>query len=185
MSSSRQSLDVSANAEAEMEQEAEATLASSESLQTDMPMTMAASVVLDHLPRDAHTALSKAGLLDQDKTLFLSIPSCLVAPLAHISLTISNSQTNSTIVLLHFRPGPSTPNLPRGIQKYKMSSSLHFDAVIKFLRKKLNLQSHESVFCYVNQVFAPGLDEGVGNLWRCFRTGEELVVFYCLAQSFG
>ncbi|KAI4739754.1 ubiquitin-like protein [Aureobasidium sp. EXF-12298] len=155
MSSSRQSLDISANADAEMEQEAEATLASSESLQTDMPMTMAASVVLDHLPRDAHTALSKAGLLEQDK------------------------------ILLHFRPGPSTPNLPRNIQKYKMSSSLHFDAVIKFLRKKLALQNHESVFCYVNQVFAPGLDEGVGNLWRCFRTGEELVVFYCLAQSFG
>jgi ubiquitin-like protein ATG12 len=22
------------------------------------------------------------------------------------------------------------------------------------------------VFCYVNSVFAPGLDEGVGNLWR-------------------
>ncbi|KEQ73199.1 ubiquitin-like protein, partial [Aureobasidium namibiae CBS 147.97] len=121
----------------------------------DMPMTMAASVVLDHLPRDAHTALAKAGLLEQDK------------------------------ILLHFRPGPSTPPLPRNIQKYKMSSSLHFDAIIKFLRKKLQLQNHESVFCYVNQVFAPGLDEGVGNLWRCFRTGEELVVTYCLAQSFG
>lgn len=23
-----------------------------------------------------------------------------------------------------------------------------------------------SVFCYVNNVFAPGLDEGVGGLWR-------------------
>lgn len=23
-----------------------------------------------------------------------------------------------------------------------------------------------SVFCYVNSVFAPGLDEGVGGLWR-------------------
>ena len=66
-----------------------------------------------------------------------------------------------------------------------MSSSLHFDAIIKFLRKRLALKDHESVFCYVNQVFAPGLDEGVGNLWRCFRTGEELVVTYCLAQSFG
>lgn len=22
------------------------------------------------------------------------------------------------------------------------------------------------MFCYVNSVFAPGLDEGVGNLWR-------------------
>jgi ubiquitin-like protein ATG12 len=28
------------------------------------------------------------------------------------------------------------------------------------------LKDHESVFCYVNSVFAPGLDEGVGNLWR-------------------
>lgn len=50
------------------EAEAEATLASDESLQADMPMTMAASVVLDHLPRDAHTALSKAGLLDKEKS---------------------------------------------------------------------------------------------------------------------
>lgn len=25
---------------------------------------------------------------------------------------------------------------------------------------------NESVFCYVNSVFAPGLDEGVGALWR-------------------
>lgn len=87
-------------------------------------------------------------------------------------------------VMLHFRPGPSTPPLRSG-QKYKMSSSLHFDAVVKFLRKKLALQPHESVFCYVNQVFAPGLDEGVGNLWRCFKTGDELVISYCVAQSFG
>lgn len=89
------------------------------------------------------------------------------------------------IVLLHFRPGPSTPLLPGEKQKYRMSSTLHFDAIIKFLRKKLRLQNHESIFCYVNQVFAPGLDEGVGNLWRCFRTGNELVVSYCVVQSFG
>ena len=24
----------------------------------------------------------------------------------------------------------------------------------------------QGLFCYVNSVFAPGLDEGVGNLWR-------------------
>ncbi|THW17813.1 ubiquitin-like protein [Aureobasidium pullulans] len=140
--------------EMEAEAETEATLTSNESLQTDMPMTMAASVVLDHLPRDAHDALSKAGMLEQEK------------------------------IMLHFRPGPSTPPL-RGGQRFKMSSSLHFDAVVKFLRKRLQLQNHESVFCYVNQVFAPGLDEGVGNLWRCFKTGDELVVSYCVAQSFG
>lgn len=52
----------------EAEAETEATLTSNESLQTDMPMTMAASVVLDHLPRDAHDALSKAGMLEQEKS---------------------------------------------------------------------------------------------------------------------
>ena len=154
---------------------------------------MAASVVLDHLPRDAHTALSKAGLLEQDKSIITSfppptsnLPFQLFSPLTfHIMPIPHNNSLTIPTVLLHFRPGPSTPPLPRNIQKYKMSSSLHFDAIIKFLRKKLQLQNHESVFCYVNQVFAPGLDEGVGNLWRCFRSGEELVVTYCLAQSFG
>lgn len=34
-----------------------------------------------------------------------------------------------------------------------------------FLRKKLGAENG-AVFCYVNNVFAPGLDEGVGNLWR-------------------
>ena len=74
---------------------------------------------------------------------------------------------------------------------------------MRFLRRKLGLQDHESVFCYVNSVFAPGLDEGVGNLWRvglhgkqgklililtpwqCFRVGEELVVSYSVTQAFG
>ena len=27
-------------------------------------------------------------------------------------------------------------------------------------------QAEGGVFCYVNSVFAPGLDEGVGGLWR-------------------
>lgn len=77
MSSSPAPRDAITNAETEREAEAteDAALASSESLQTDMPMTMAASVVLDHLPRDAHTALSKAGLLEQDKSIMTSSPS--------------------------------------------------------------------------------------------------------------
>lgn len=48
----------------------------------------------------------------------------------------------------------------------KLSSTARFEAVVRFLRKQLRLQDHESVFCYVNSVFAPGLDEGIGNLWR-------------------
>jgi ubiquitin-like protein ATG12 len=72
MSSSPSPPDAVNNADMEQETEtpAEATLASSEeSLQTDMPLTLAASVVLEHLPRDAHAALSRAGLLEQDKSM--------------------------------------------------------------------------------------------------------------------
>lgn len=41
------------------------------------------------------------------------------------------------------------------------------------------------MFCYVGSVFSPGLDEGVGNLWSCFRQGEELVVGYAISPAFG
>lgn len=49
---------------------------------------------------------------------------------------------------------------------FKVSASQKFETVVKFLRKKLDCKESDSVFCYVNSVFAPGLDEGVGGLWR-------------------
>ena len=38
--------------------------------------------------------------------------------------------------------------------------------VLNFLRKKVGIRDGDGLFCYVNSVFAPGLDEGVGNLFR-------------------
>ncbi|KAK8195879.1 Ubiquitin-like protein [Zalaria obscura] len=119
----------------------------------DMPLTMAASVVLDHLPKDAHQALENAGELPQAK------------------------------ITVRFNALPATPALRQ--PRFKISSTQRFEAVVRFLRRKLALKDHESVFCYVNSVFAPGLDEGVGNLWRCFKTGDELVVAYSVTQAFG
>jgi ubiquitin-like protein ATG12 len=43
---------------------------------------------------------------------------------------------------------------------------MKFETVVNFLRKKLDCRPADSVFLYVNSVFAPGLDEGVGNLFR-------------------
>lgn len=73
----------------------------------------------------------------------------------------------------------------------------------------------QGLFCYVNSVFAPGLDEGVGNLWRvsppsfpgsclskgrdilsmwklklmpfvqCFKTDDQLIVGYSVTPAFG
>lgn len=67
-------------------------------------------------------------------------------------------------VTVRFQPLPSAPILKSKV--FKVSASQKFETVVKFLRKKLDCKDTDSVFCYVNSVFAPGLDEGVGGLWR-------------------
>lgn len=67
-------------------------------------------------------------------------------------------------VTVRFQPLPSAPILKNRV--FKISASQKFETVVKFLRKKLDCKDTDSVFCYVNSVFAPGLDEGVGGLWR-------------------
>ena len=49
---------------------------------------------------------------------------------------------------------------------FNCGAAQRFEFVVRFLRRRLQVKDAESVFCYVNSVFAPGLDEGVGNLWR-------------------
>lgn len=52
---------------------------------------------------------------------------------------------------------------------------MKFETVVNFLRKKLDCRPTDSVFLYVNSVFAPGLDEVVGNLFRVsFRGPPEM-----------
>ena len=70
----------------------------------------------------------------------------------------------SRAVTIRFQPISSAPILRTKV--FKVSSSQRFETVVNFLRKKLDVGPGESVFCYVNSVFAPGLDEGVGALWR-------------------
>ncbi|GLA12723.1 ubiquitin-like protein [Aspergillus niger] len=125
----------------------------------DLPMTMSASVVLTSLPRDAHQALADAE-----------------AP-------YTCPKTNSAAVTVRFQPLPSAPILKNRV--FKISASQKFETVVKFLRKKLDCKESDSVFCYVNSVFAPGLDEGVGGLWRCFKTDEQLIVAYSMTPAFG
>ncbi|KAI4646004.1 Ubiquitin-like protein [Alternaria conjuncta] len=120
---------------------------------TEAPLTMAASVVLTNLPKDASKALEGAGNLAVQK------------------------------VTIRLQPIGSAPHLTQRI--FKLSTNQSFATIVRFLRKRLGVKEHESVFCYVGNVFSPALDEGVGNLWSCFRQGEELVVGYALAPAFG
>ncbi|CAI7601812.1 unnamed protein product [Penicillium pancosmium] len=86
-------------------------------------------------------------------------------------------------VTVRFQPLPSAPILKNRV--FKISASQKFETVVKFLRKKLDCKDTDSVFCYVNSVFAPGLDEGVGGLFRCFKTEDQLIVAYSMTPAFG
>ena len=99
------------------------------------------------------------------------------------SISSPTPTTNPTTVTIRLQPIGSAPHLTQRI--FKLSTNQTFATIVRFLRKRLGVKEHESVFCYVGNVFSPALDEGVGNLWSCFRQGEELVVGYALAPAFG
>lgn len=133
---------------------------------TALPLPLSASLVLTSLPQDAHTALAKASADDID-----GIP---------------------PKVTIRFQAVGSAPQLTQRI--FKVSSANRFESVVGFLAKKLAKAAgggggegptQGGVFCYVNSVFAPGLDEGVGGLWRCFKTDDQLIVAYSMTPAFG
>ena len=68
------------------------------------------------------------------------------------------------LVTVRLQPLPSAPILKKRV--FKIRASQKFETVVNFLRKKLECKDTDSVFCYVNSVFAPGLDEGIGGLFR-------------------
>jgi ubiquitin-like protein ATG12 len=120
----------------------------------DLPLTMAQSVLLTSLPRDTSVALATAGAMGANQK-----------------------------VTVRFHAIGGAPQLRQ--KKFNISANQRFESVVRFLGKKLGVQSTppaaaggvggvegsgamqgQQVFCYVNSVFSPGLDEGVGNLWR-------------------
>ncbi|KAM5439825.1 Ubiquitin-like protein [Microsporum ferrugineum] len=86
-------------------------------------------------------------------------------------------------VTVRFLPMPSAPILQSKV--FKVSASQKFETIVRFLRKKLGCKDTDSVFCYVNSVFAPGLDEGIGGLWRCFKSDDQLIISYSMTPAFG
>lgn len=65
-------------------------------------------------------------------------------------------------VVVRFKPVGSAPALAQDV--CKISSTRKFEEVVRYLRRKLKCKDTDSVFLYVNSVFAPSLDEVVGNL---------------------
>jgi ubiquitin-like protein ATG12 len=68
------------------------------------------------------------------------------------------------VVRIHLVAIGSAPRMPTMV--FMMTASNRFEVVVRQIRNKLRLQPHESVFCYIGNVFSPALDERVENLWR-------------------
>ena len=97
---------------------------------------MTASTLLHALPHDATAALEAAGKFEIEK------------------------------VRVRFKPIGNAPNLRKDREISKITATQNFEAVTIYLRKWLQIQPNETLFLYINNTFAPALDEVVGNLHR-------------------
>ncbi|TEA20319.1 Ubiquitin-like protein ATG12 [Colletotrichum sidae] len=73
-------------------------------------------------------------------------------------------------VVVKFKAVGSAPALAKSVAK--ISSTQAFSTVILYLRRRLKLKDTENIFCYVNDSFAPSLDEVVGNLHSASLTSQ-------------
>ncbi|EGO54700.1 hypothetical protein NEUTE1DRAFT_124896 [Neurospora tetrasperma FGSC 2508] len=146
--------------------------ASPPSLHDDNPNSSTASPVLEG--RDS----PNLPLTMTASTVLMTLPRDATAALAEAG-TFDQEK-----VVIRFKPVGSAPALRR--EQVKVLSTHSFETVVAYLRKTLKVQETESVFLYVNSVFAPALDEVVGNLWRCFKDStNQLNVSYSMTPSFG
>ncbi|KAL2874602.1 Ubiquitin-like protein [Colletotrichum sp. CLE4] len=115
----------------------------------------------------------------------MSASAILIAQPRDVASALSSAgEYPSDKVVVKFKAVGSAPSLARGVAK--ISSTQTFHTVIWYLRKRLKLQDTDSVFCYVNDSFAPSLDEIVGNLHSCFKDSSgQLVISYAMNPAFG
>lgn len=70
-------------------------------------------------------------------------------------------------------------------RKWEVDCTQTIGFIASFIRKKLTLQKSDSLFFYVNQSFAPALDQSVQNLFDCFGSDGKLILAYCRTQAWG
>jgi len=71
------------------------------------------------------------------------------------------------------------------LRQFQVKSSQTVAVISQFLRKTLRLQDTDPLFLYLNSSFAPGLDQTLDALHACFKSGDELVIYYAVTSSYG
>ncbi|CAI0645640.1 unnamed protein product [Colletotrichum noveboracense] len=141
------------------------------------------------IPRSDSASPTPATIPDRSASpeipLTMSASAILTAqPRDVASALASAGEYASEKVVVKFKPVGNAPALAMAVAK--ISSTQTFSTVIWYLRKRLKLRDAKNIFCYVNDSFAPSLDEIVGNLHNCFKdsTGQ-LVISYAMNPAFG
>ncbi|KAH9501316.1 hypothetical protein DERF_012170 [Dermatophagoides farinae] len=89
-------------------------------------------------------------------------------------------EKNNKVPLLLIPTG-NTPILKK--KNFKVDSNFTIGQLKVLIKKFLNLESNEALFVYVNQIFAPSLEQTVQNLFDCFGCDGKLILYYSKAQA--
>lgn len=93
---------------------------------------------------------------------------------------MSSSQEKIEVI---FRNAGNAPIMKK--TKWAVNASFTVSDTIKFIRKYLKLDNNLSIFLYVNQSFAPSLDQTIQNLFDCYESDKKLVLYYATTQAWG
>jgi ubiquitin-like protein ATG12 len=84
-------------------------------------------------------------------------------------------------VIVNLRPVASAPILQKS--RIKLDSSDSVSRLIAYISKQIKAKS--PIFVYINSSFCPAPEALIGDLYQCFRVGEELAVNYAVTEAWG
>lgn len=127
------------------------------------PISLSASVLISNLPTDTTQLLNQV--------------------IAKHSNAQSDSTSTPEKVMLKLKPIGSAPLLKQSV--YRISGTQKFATLVKYLRKQLKCGPQQSIFCYINNSFAPQLDVPLNDLYDAYQIDGHLIVSYCYTMAFG
>lgn len=86
-------------------------------------------------------------------------------------------------VVIRLKAVGSTPQLSKMV--FSIAANQPFGVLVSFIRRRLKYEKSQSLHCYVNSSFSPGLDEVIGDLAERFGIEGRLIVDYCHTVAFG
>lgn len=92
----------------------------------------------------------------------------------------SSSPNKIKVLFKHVGDAPVINKTKWAVESYRTVSD-----TILFLRKYLKTDPSKSIFIYVNQSFAPALDQTLQNLYDCYESDKKLVLHYAYTQAWG